>query len=86
MSTHKHPHQRIRLGHPNYGTEGRRLLQWPLVLGGAELGTGEEAEKGKGLAPTLPIYLYTLAVSPSLGGSRQHKRDNKNNGDFTLFF
>ena len=22
-------------------------------------------------------YLYTLAVSPSLGGSRQHKRNNK---------
>ena len=34
MSTHKNPHQRIRLGHPNYGTEGRHLLQWPLVLGG----------------------------------------------------
>ena len=30
--------------------------------------------------------LYTLAVSPSLGGSRQHKRNHKNNGDFTLFF
>ena len=26
----------------------------------------------------LSIYLYTLAVSPSLGGSRQHKRNNKN--------
>ena len=25
----------------------------------------------------LPIILYTLAVSPSLGGSRQHKRNNK---------
>ena len=24
--------------------------------------------------------LYTLAASPSLGGSRQHKRKNKNNG------
>ena len=23
------------------------------------------------------VYLYTLAVSPSLGGSRQHKRNNK---------
>ena len=32
------------------------------------------------------IYLYTLAVSPSLGGSRQHKRNNKNNGGFTPFF
>ena len=30
--------------------------------------------------------LYTLAVSPSLGGSRQHKRNNKNNGGFTPFF
>ena len=26
------------------------------------------------------FFLYTLAVSPSLGGSRQHKRNNKNNG------
>ena len=32
------------------------------------------------------IYLYTLAVSPSLGDSRQHKRNNKNNGGFTPFF
>ena len=32
------------------------------------------------------IYLYTLAVSPSLGGSRQHKRNNKNNRGFTPFF
>ena len=24
-----------------------------------------------------PIYLYTLAVSPSFGGSQQHKRNNK---------
>ena len=31
------------------------------------------------------VYLYTLAVSPSLGGSRQHKRNNKNNGGFTPF-
>ena len=31
-------------------------------------------------------YLYTLAVSPSLGGNRQHKRNNKNNGNFTPFF
>ena len=28
----------------------------------------------------LSIYLYTLAVSPSLGGSRQHKRNNKTMG------
>ena len=28
----------------------------------------------------LSIYLYTLAASPSLGGSRQHKRNNKNIG------
>ena len=28
----------------------------------------------------LSIYLYTLAVSPSLGGSRQHKRSNKTMG------
>ena len=34
----------------------------------------------------LSIYLYTLAVSPSLGGSRQHKGNNKNNGGFTPFF
>ena len=27
---------------------------------------------------SLSIYLYTLAVSPSLGGSRQHKRNRKN--------
>ena len=26
------------------------------------------------------FYLYTLAVSPSLGGSRQHKRNNKTMG------
>ena len=32
------------------------------------------------------LYLYTLAVSPSLGGSRQHRTDNKTNGDFTPFF
>ena len=30
------------------------------------------------------IYLYILAVSPNLGGSRQHKRNNKNNGGFTV--
>ena len=34
----------------------------------------------------LNIYLYTLAVSPSLRGSRQHKRNNKNNRGFTPFF
>ena len=34
---------------------------------------------------SLHIYLYTLAVSPSFGGSRQHKRNNKNNGGFTPF-
>ena len=34
----------------------------------------------------LLCILYTLAVSPSLGGRRQHKRNNKNNGDFTPFF
>ena len=34
----------------------------------------------------IAIYLYTMAVSPSLGGSRQHKRNNKNNGGFTPFF
>ena len=28
----------------------------------------------------LLVYLYTLAVSPSLGGSRQHKRNNKTMG------
>ena len=32
------------------------------------------------------LYLYTLAISPSLGGSRQHKKNNKNNGGFTPFF
>ena len=32
------------------------------------------------------IYLYTLAVSPSLGGSQQHKGNNKNNVGFTSFF
>ena len=32
------------------------------------------------------FYLYTLAVSPSLGGSRQQERNNKNNGGFTPFF
>ena len=32
------------------------------------------------------LYRPTLAVSPSLGGSRQHKRNSKNNGDFTPFF
>ena len=32
------------------------------------------------------FYLYTLAVSHSLGGSRQHKRNNKNNRGFTPFF
>ena len=32
------------------------------------------------------FYLYTLAVSPSWGGSRQQKRNNKNNGGFTPFF
>ena len=26
------------------------------------------------------IYLYTLAISPSLGGSRQHKRTTKTMG------
>ena len=31
------------------------------------------------------LYLYTLVVSPSLGGSRQHKRNNKNKGGFTPF-
>ena len=40
---------------------------------------------------TLELYvhlssLYTLTVFPSLGGSRQHKRNNKNNWDFTPFF
>ena len=35
---------------------------------------------------SLPICLYTLAVSPSLRGSRQHKRNNKNNGGFTPIF
>ena len=30
--------------------------------------------------------LYTLAVSPSLEGSRQHKRNSKNNGGFIPFF
>ena len=34
----------------------------------------------------LSIYPYTLAVSPSLEGSRQHKINNKNNGNFTPFF
>ena len=29
---------------------------------------------------------YTLAVSPSLGGSRQHKENNKDTGGFTPFF
>ena len=29
---------------------------------------------------SMTIYLYTLAVSPSLGGSRQHKRNNKTMG------
>ena len=28
----------------------------------------------------LSIYLYTLAVSPSLGGSRQHKKQQNNRG------
>ena len=28
-----------------------------------------------------PIYLYTLAVSPSLGGSRQHKPVHYNNSN-----
>ena len=43
---------------------------------------------GSSFLKSLPrsIYLYTFAVSPSLGGSRQHKRNNKNNGDFTPFF
>ena len=35
---------------------------------------------------SLSIYICTLAVSPILGGSRQHKRNNKNNGGFTPFF
>ena len=44
-------------------------------------------EKPLGLAGQLAyVYLYTLAVSPSLGGSRQHKRNNKNNRGFTPFF
>ena len=36
--------------------------------------------------PSTIYILYTLAVSPSLGGSRQHKRNNKSNGGFTPFF
>ena len=31
------------------------------------------------------IAIY-LGVSPSLEGSQQHKRNNKNNGDITPFF
>ena len=32
------------------------------------------------------LYGYTSAVSPSLGDSRQHKENHKNNGGFALFF
>ena len=42
-----------------------------------------DLDLGPGYNPThydLFYILYTLAVSPSLGGSRQHKRNNKTMG------
>ena len=35
---------------------------------------------GEFFCPSTAIYLYTLAISPSLGGSRQHKRTTKTMG------
>ena len=54
MRTRKHPRQRIGLGLPSNGAGGRRLPQQPPLIGGAESGTDEEAEREMGLATKLP--------------------------------
>ena len=42
------------------------------------INSGTTAQTEKSLTNNnLSIYLYTLAVSPSLGGSRQHKRNKQ---------
>ena len=61
----------------------RLLMKYPIVPNA--LTSRSQLTKMQRVQNRNLFYLYTLAISPSLGGSRQHKRNNKNNGDPTPF-
>ena len=60
----------------------QRLVHIDPLLGIIQMKIGDfdEIRYKQVIAKLFYLYLYTLAISPSLGGSRQHKRTTKTMG------